>query len=76
METVWWIDFHEKMDVFRHTLQFEDCDTRWSTHVLNNLLKAYINPVAQELSTLFRAPHHVIFARVDHIVVRFILDGR
>lgn len=42
METVWWIDFHEKMDVFRHTLQFEDCDTRWSTHVLNNLLKAYI----------------------------------
>ena len=75
MDTVLRIDFHKEVDVFRHDFQFDKLGKRFSAYVLDNLFKSDVNPVDQHSTAVFWTPYNVIFARVDHVIVRFIADG-
>jgi hypothetical protein len=69
------IDFHQEVDVFGHDFQFENLGTRFSTDALNNLFKPVVNVVDQHRSPVLGTSDNVIFAGVDHVVIRFVVNG-
>ena len=69
------IDFHQEVDVFRHNFQFKNLGTRFSTHALDNLFKTRIDSSDQHRTSILGTPDNVIFAGVDHVVIRFVSDG-
>ncbi len=62
MNAVLRINFYQEMHMFWHHFQFEHIRSRFSTHSLDNLFKAHINPVDQDLATILRTPDNVVFA--------------
>jgi len=69
MNPVLGIDFHQEMHMLRHDFQFENLGSRFSTDVLNNLFEPNIDAVDQHGTAILRAPHYVVFARVDNILI-------
>jgi hypothetical protein len=47
----------------------------FSTDDLDNLFKPVINAVDQHRASILRTPDNVIFTGVDHVVIRFVVDG-
>jgi hypothetical protein len=75
MNPVLGIDFHEEMHVFRHDCEFKNLGIMFSTDNLYNRFKPGIDARNQYRTSILRTPDHVIFAGVDHVVIRFVTDG-
>lgn len=63
------VHFHQEMNVVRHDLQLKDLRTVFMGDLAKDLLEVAINALAKNWAPIFRAPHHVVLARVDNIVV-------
>ena len=75
MDTVLWVDFHQEVDVCWHDFKFEKLCAEFSTDALDNLFKPGIHPRDQHGTAILRTPDNMVFAGVDNVVIRFVLDG-
>jgi hypothetical protein len=75
MDTVLGIDFHQEVNVCGHDFQFKNLGIRFSTDALNNLFEPVINAIDQYRAAVLGTPDNVIFAGVDHVVVRLVLNS-
>ena len=75
MNAVLGSDFHQEVHMFGHDFQFKNLGMRFSTDALNNLCKPVVNAIDQHRAAVLWAPDNVIFAGVDYVVIRFVLNG-
>jgi hypothetical protein len=57
------------MDMIRHDLHAEEIKLVLLTHLFNNLFESCIYWFHKDFPSVLGAPDHMIFARIEHILV-------
>ena len=66
---------HEQMHMIWHDLHLNDINAQLSASFKNQFFQPDINAIDQNLTAIFWTPNHMIFAGVEHIVVRLIFHA-
>ena len=53
----------------RHDFHLDEINVKFRANLFCKFFKAYINPIDQYLTAIFWTPNHMIFTRVDDIVI-------
>ncbi len=59
----------QNMNVIRHDLKLKYLAAKFGSDFLNDFLQANIHPIDQHLTSILRTKHHMVLARVDHVMV-------
>ncbi len=65
----------EQMHMVGHDFQPKDVALEFRTDALDEVFQAARNLLDKYRSTVLRAPHNMVLARVDHVVIGLVPDG-
>jgi hypothetical protein len=65
-----WVARNQQKHMIRHRFQFDDRCVPFGADLADDLLETRLDKPAEDPPALFRAPHNVVGAAVDDVVVR------
>ena len=72
MDAILRIDLDKQLDMIRHDLRFDHRHSAFLRYLVNDRFEPFIHVLYQDAAPILRAPDHVIFAGINHVVIGFV----